>query len=476
MPLDTQKIATDVAQGNYGTSTSSAQGYSPAVQGAGLNLSSQESGMLDKAISEDQRAGGVLGSSLLQYQQQIAAARANKGVLASNFAQNLGQLKDRIAQQQFENRQKQATSGFVGATAQARGQIGLNQQVGQTLSDQEAQYINNLRQQNMAIATGRQAELASAQPLLAKEFARTAATKGEYGMKSDQGFFGKFAGAFGKDQTMHAELDRSKFTGDTELAKMASDFGIDINSGNFQNQVNDAMKQTLTMTANSVYDRTYDVMFDSGNGPQKVSEYTKSMAQTVMDDIFGALNVASVIAIPLTGAISIGVDLAGAAAGAAIESIGTAAAEAGATTMGDIMATEGVDLAASEMAGVSMSSAILDGAETAGIQVGMDAEAMSTNVGKMLGTLFSEQQLQGVSAATMKTAMEAAAKTFTTTVGEAGEEEALKAAALNAAQIISKGEMITEMAGASAEGAATAGATGAEAGVEGTAQTGAQTG
>lgn len=475
MALDSQKIATDVANGDYGTSTSGAQGYSPAVQGMGLNLSGQESAMLDKSISEDQRAGGALGGSLAQYQQQIAAARANKGVLSANFAQNLGQLKDRIAQQQFENRQKQATSGFVGATAQARGQIGLNQQVGQTLSDQEAQYINNLRQQNMAIATGRQAELASAQPLLAKEFARQAASKGEYGMKSDQGFFGKFAGAFGKDQTMHAELNRSAFTGDTELGKMASDFGIDINSGNFQQQVDDAMKQTLTMTADSVYDRTYDVYFDTGSGPQKVSEYTKSMAQTIMDDVFGVLNVASVIAIPLTGAISIAGSAIGEAAALGIESIGTAAAEAGATAMGDIIATEGIDMTASELAGSAISSSMLDGAEAAGIQVGMDAETMATNIGKMVGTLIPEEGLQQVSAATMKTAMEAASKTFAEAVGTAGEEEAMKAAALNAAQVLSKDAVITEMASAGAGQAATAGATGAEAGVQG-AQTGAETG
>lgn len=492
------ETAQNVAQKVQGISPSAAGGSAPTVTGTGTGLGSEARGILDREIAIASRKGDPLGLQLSEYQRQINLGEAQKGIQGLSMAKKLGDIRNRIAQQKLDQREEQARSGFIGTGAKARSQVGLDRQIGTTLEGAESEYLNNLRNLNVQIGSARQAELGIAQPLIAKGIARKVAATGQgmYDMKSDQGFFGRFAGNFGKDQTTSARLNKEAFAGNETMQNLVNQFGIDINSSDFQNQVYDALKQTLTTEAGSVYDREIDIKFDAGGGLKTVSTQTKSLAKTIFDDIMGGVTIAALAAIPLTG----GTSLLGSSAAGAGEAAALGVAEAGAETVGTIAGAEAAAEAASlgaagaaEAIGASTANFINEaiaagGAEAASITMGevaaevgasttteamsatmgdsimgglaglgeegltaetaeLTSEAIAQNFATSLAETFSEAELAEVSGSTMTTATNMARESFTEAVANgASVEQAQEIAFTNASNIISNNNLMTSVA------------------------------
>lgn len=489
-----KQIAQNIVKGGGAGSVSSSSAGTVApvadMGDAGLNLS----GRGQRAFSSAEAQGlngkleGVDSTAVNQFRSATAAAQASKRVQGLNFAQKLGDVRNQIAQNNFEAQQKQAAQGFIGSGAQDRAQVQANQLAQNTLQGQERQYESNLRGLNAQIATNRQAELQALKPGMSKVFAQqTLGEQGTYKMESDEGFFGRIGGAFGKDQKSSGRLEAEAFKNNANMQELGKELGIDITAPDFVNKVNEQMKTVLTAKADSVYDRTTDIMVDMGNGPQKVSEQTKTLGKAIFDGFMGAINVVTLVAIPFTlGASS----LLSAGVTATIDATAAAAAEGVAVTVGELSASE-MAITGSEFIGSSLSAGISEGIASSPellTSIGGEealagvSEGLSTSLAESIEASIGAEAADAVSAQTLNAATKAASQVFTESIA-AGmtADEAIQSATLAATELISENTALTTIGTAAGEamatetaGAAGSGAAGSEAtGVVGSEATGA---
>lgn len=401
MAQDTQQTAKNVASSlSGGISTSSAGiGAPTTAQEAGVQSEGGKQ-LLQRAITN--ASGDInLKTRLDDLRRGENAALASKRAQGLNFAQNIGSIRERIAQAQYDAQKKQATSGFIGSGATVNANLDLQRQANRTLTDEENRYLSQLRNANAQLGVSRQAEIDTLKGTgaLNKAFAQEAVLQSQdpnasnmVDFEKDQGVVGSFFGTFGKDQTWSGKLNEDAFKQNAAIKSIAQEFGIDSNSGNFISQVNDAMSKTITMKADSTWDMTRDISVDMGNGLQKVGEQTKQLGEAVMDVAGGLLNIAAV-AIPLYG-------FAAAAGSAAMtglttmveasvaESIGgVLTAEAG-TAIGEAIAAGGIELTATGVVGDSIGATIAQSVAEAGLQVG--GEELGAEVISGMGTSLSE--------------------------------------------------------------------------------------
>ncbi len=451
---------------NRGISSSSAGIESPTASGVGAG-GLQQSGkdLLNREISIDQRKGGSLGLALAPYQQQVAQGEAQKGIQGLSFARTLGDVRNRIAQDKIDAREQQAQAGFIGSGAQARSQVEENRKISNTLDTDETDYINNLRNLNATIGSARQQELNLGQPLIAKGVARQAAGDSSlYNFESDEGVLGKALGAFGKEQTSHATLDRTAFANNEQMQQLANQFGIDVNSPDFQGQVDSALGQILTTSMSSVYDPTIDIKYDDGSGLKTVATQTRSVASQIFGDILGVINVAGIAGIAITGGTSL-MSSAAAETMSAIEAAGQAVGGA-AETIEEIGA--GLDMTASEALGSGFSGMMEQAAGEAGVELPAATEDIANGFANSIESNLGDIAFGDASAETVQAAMGAAKETFSQAIRSgASVGDAMEMATINAQNIIANSDMVGaafETGAASTEGIAGVG-TEAEAGV-----------
>lgn len=259
MAQDTRQTAKDVASSlSSGISTTSAGIAAPTTnQESGIQSAGGKQ-LLQRAYLNSSNDPNLKGR-LDQLRMGEASALASKQVRGLNFAQNLGAVRDRIADARFQAQQQNASSGFVGSGANARTQRELGMQTNRTLQDQENQYLSDLRNANAQLGVSRKGQIEALRGTgaLNKAFAQQAVMESQkpgtnmMNMESDDNIFTKFAGAFGKDQTWSAKLDENAFKQSAAIQSLAQEFGIDINSGDFTSKVNEAMSEVVTMKADS---------------------------------------------------------------------------------------------------------------------------------------------------------------------------------------------------------------------------------
>lgn len=342
----TKNIAQIVA-GDGGLSSSSALGSAP-ISTMNVERSTGAEQVFRRA--EDMAISGQSDQVDTTFINQARQARlrglAAKRMTGANYASSLGQMRQRIADAEFERRQKMASSGFVGSGAMSNAIVQGQRPIKNTIAQSEGSFLGKLRDINAQMQATTASETAALRPLMPRAFAQEAASRGMIGLQNDSGFFQRFAGSFGKSQDYIGTLNQEAFKNNADIRNIATELGINVDSGNFVEQVNQQVGKVITGKAGSVYDPTIDIYFDSGNGPQKVNEITKSNAAEALDVISGVLNVGAIAAVVVTGGIS----LAGTIAGQATESIAAtvgAAAEAGAATLSaDVMAMGATEAAA----------------------------------------------------------------------------------------------------------------------------------
>lgn len=396
---DTKQIAKDLV-----TSSSSAQAKAPVQEGK--TYSSNANSFISRL--EGMANSGKYSNVDTDYIHQTMEARqrgmAAKRASGVQFASSLKDIRQRMADAEFERRQQAAKGGFIGSGAAASQQVQANRPISATLGQAETGYLNKLKGINANISSAREGELQALKPLFARGMAQEASKISLYGdkagyskkdnlvgMESDEGFFGKLAGGiFGKDQDSIGKLDESAFKANADIQKLAGELGININDGDFVSRVNEEMKSVLTGTADSVYDRTTDMYLDLGNGPQRIGESTKSLGKAILDDILGAINIGAVAAIVFTAGMS-SIAAVGASAGGAVAEGATAAIATGAELGAATLAT---DIATTSAATLAAEAGFAGTAEFGGSVIGDGiAQAIEANAGAIeaLGGTMTEE-------------------------------------------------------------------------------------
>lgn len=524
MAQDTRQTAQNVA-------SSLSSGISASSAGIGAPTTAQESGvqseagkaLLNRAISNASDDPN-LKTRLDDLRRGENAALASKRASGLNFAQNLGSIRERIAQAQYEAQKKQATSGFIGSGATVNANLDLQRQANQTLSDEENRYLSQLRNANAQLGVSRQAQIDTLKGTgaLNKAFAQESILQSQkpgaqnmVDFDKDQGFFGSFAGTFGKDQTWSGKLNQDAFKQNQAIQDIAREFGIDVNAGDFASKVNDAMSKTITMKADSTWDMTRDISIDMGNGMQKVGEQTKQLGEAIMDVTGGILNIAAV-AIPLgsfaaAAGKAVTAGLSAMVEASVAESIGGVLTSEAGTAIGDAIAAGGMELTATGVVGDSIGASIAQSLGEAGLQAGgeeLSAEAigeigtkLSQSIQQELVTSIGEEAAASLSVGQVRMATQAAEDSiqllYAAKAGQTGltselsntlaqmgvsladitEEEMIQAAAINAMGVLESAELDSMfMSGMTdafdtfvgSQGAVVSGA--AEAGVQGAGQ------
>lgn len=486
---DIKNIATNVVKGTNqpsGTSQSESLNRSPVSDNVGQY--SQKGTQFINRLEGMANSGkyNVDTNFINQSRLQILRGQSAKKVAATKFAGSLGDMKNRMAQAEFERRQKMAQGGFVGQTALAAQTKAAQTPFKNTIGEAETGYLNQLSDINSQVGAARQSEMDALKPLQARGFAQEAARNGLVGLKSDEGIIGKFGGSFGiGTQDSIGTLDEDTFKNNEGIQNLANELGININSGNFIQQVQEQVGQIVTGTAASVYDMTTDVYMDLGNGPQKVGEQTKSMAKAIMDDIFGTLNVGALGAIVITGGLS----MAGSIAAEASASVSGAAAvgmEAGAATltadtlaMGITDASLAAGMTEAEFASGLISSGMgeaIAGNEAALAAVGGEAgmgEAINSIQQTVESTIAEQLGAEGMASQTIgsiNTAANVATQTISKALAEgvALTDELIETSTINALGVLENGEVISSLAMGTAEATGVSEAGALESGLSGT--------
>lgn len=518
MAQDTKQIAKNVAD-------SLSKGISTTAAGIAAPTTTQESGiqsdagkqLLQRAYLNSSNDPNLRGR-LDQLRMGEASALASKEVRGLKFAQSLGAIRDRIADARFQAQQQNASSGFVGSGAEARSQRELGMQVNRTLTDQENQYLADLRQANAQLGVSRKGQIEALRGTgaLNKAFAQQAVIESQrpgvnmMNMESDDNIFTKFAGAFGKDQTWSARLNEDAFKQSSTIQNLAQEFGIDVNSGDFTSKVGKAIQEVVTMKAGSTWDMTRDISVDFGNGPQVVGEQTKQLGEAIMDIAGGVLNIATV-AIPAGSFLNAAGKTLIAGLGrvletAAVDTIGAAiTTESAATAISEALAAGGMDLTATGVVGDSIGATIAQSIGESGIQIGGEAlapeaissmaEGLSSSIQQELVTSLGEEVAASLPVGQVRMGIQVADDTVQqlvlartgqigvtselgntlaemgiTSLSEITDEQIVQAATINAMGVLESEEIAAMVAEGSEAFVGSQGAVTAEAGVQGATQ------
>lgn len=195
-------MATENTQQKPVTSTSAGAISAPTVLGStaqGLDKNARR--IVDAALAGVSKAGMgdsdfALRQGIDQLSSQIGAIKDTKGLIGLGALQSLGDLRNKVFENERERRIKQAEGGFAGGTQAAASQKAFNERIGASENALETDLLNKERSQNLQLAQFENAQLDQLKGTNSfnKELAREVVRRKQAGLSDlaylqhDQGF------------------------------------------------------------------------------------------------------------------------------------------------------------------------------------------------------------------------------------------------------------------------------------------------